>query len=500
MANKKLFAGITAAVAVLGVGASLLTTTRGNIFRLDASEQTYSVILDVTNANTLTATSTGGAEIKFAAEGLTASEGKLGVLAKDGYITLAENYSLNNLKSFAVVCDNNKAIELSYGFTAGTWVREGLKDWVPSTAGEESLLNEHPNYIKLTANAEVSITSVKFTYSASANNCTTPTAKPSIYNDIDWQIVGAHNSWNTSTGNKFTLNTKNANMEYVEFMTSVKFAENSEFKIIKGADWSAFNKLSVSGDAIPNLITMPSATTGADRSNAKAKFGYEFTFYYRINYADKSAYVWIPTPTNPVEKDDTDTTRIYFEKPASYGATVYAHYWDNYGNGTSWPGVKMTLESGNLYYVDYNTKFYTNVLFHDNTTANKTPDLVSPTDGINVKFVVGAGWVEKDFSEEVSTEMNIYVDVTGPKWTKVNAHMWDGSLAGTNWPGIALTKVSGNIWKVKTFELGQYNKIIFNNGSGKQTADLTLPLAAGSHLFTLNSSGNNGTWSTYTPA
>lgn len=67
--------------------------------------------------------------------------------------------------------------------------------------------------------------------------------------------------------------------------------------------------------------------------------------------------------------------------------------------------------------------------------------------------------------------------VNTPGWAKVNVHAWDGTAAGTNWPGTTATKDTWQ-WNGKDVyyleaEAGAYEKCIFNNGSGAQSADLT---------------------------
>ena len=484
MANKKLIVGLAAGVLCLGVVATVSLTGKTPLFNLTADEQTYSVTLDATNADSLLGKSTGGASLQFVAEGLTEVDGKLGKLSKGGYIALDKGVSLNNLKSLSVASDNYNAVQFSYAFEEDTWLRE---DITLSETGTVSL-DEHPNYIKISASDDVTLDSVTFTYTTDGGICTTPTATPKDYQGTTWQIVGGHNGWNTGTGTKFTLNTKNPDLTCIEYKASVKLGENTEFKIIQGSTWDAFNQLELGAEE--NLLTIPAK--GNNRGNAVSKQGVTLDFYLKISGTTTS--VWVAKANNPVAKDDTDTTRVYFEAPASYGSTVYAYTWDNYGNiAKAWPGTQMTLESGNLYYVEYQTEYYTNVIFNNNNGA-QTNDLVSPTDGVNVKYVVGAGWVEKDYSEPIVTTMDIYVDIGTKTWTTVTAHLWGGSLAGTSWPGKKLTNVSGKIWKLETFNVGDYINIIFSGNGLGQTGDLKLPEAGGSWLYTLSS----GTWTAYT--
>ena len=57
-------------------------------------------------------------------------------------------------------------------------------------------------------------------------------------------------------------------------------------------------------------------------------------------------------------------------------------------------------------------------------------------------------------------------------WDEVYCYMWkDGSGDNQGWPGIKMTKGEGNLWSYSIS--GDWDKIIFNNGSGTQTADMS---------------------------
>lgn len=68
--------------------------------------------------------------------------------------------------------------------------------------------------------------------------------------------------------------------------------------------------------------------------------------------------------------------------------------------------------------------------------------------------------------------------VNSTKWSTVSVHAWEGTAAGTTWPGKPATKAS---YQLQGFDVwyfvaapGAYKKCIFNNnGAGAQTADLT---------------------------
>ena len=72
-------------------------------------------------------------------------------------------------------------------------------------------------------------------------------------------------------------------------------------------------------------------------------------------------------------------------------------------------------------------------------------------------------------------------------WSTVNAYYWsDSNTTMTSWPGVAMTSVGNNTYRVEVPSGAQY--IIFNNGSA-QTGDLTIP--AMNYIY------NNGSWSPY---
>ena len=88
--------------------------------------------------------------------------------------------------------------------------------------------------------------------------------------------------------------------------------------------------------------------------------------------------------------------------------------------------------------------------------------------------------------------VTIYFDNTGADWAAVRAHYWsDGdSSTHTDWPGVTMTPVEGAIYSVE-IPAGATD-IIFNNGVGSQSDDLTIP-TDGKNLYTWKTRG----WSVY---
>ncbi len=69
----------------------------------------------------------------------------------------------------------------------------------------------------------------------------------------------------------------------------------------------------------------------------------------------------------------------------------------------------------------------------------------------------------------------VYFQNTG-NWSKVNAYMWyDGksNVKNKEWPGEAMTDEGDGVW---SYDIkGEYDHIIFNNGSGTQTGNILYP-------------------------
>lgn len=78
-------------------------------------------------------------------------------------------------------------------------------------------------------------------------------------------------------------------------------------------------------------------------------------------------------------------------------------------------------------------------------------------------------------------------------WNKLYCYMWSDGLGNNDaWPGVEMTKVSDDVYSYTL--TGDYANVIFNNGSGSQTADLTYP--GNGKIYDLSA----GKWSDYEDA
>lgn len=75
-------------------------------------------------------------------------------------------------------------------------------------------------------------------------------------------------------------------------------------------------------------------------------------------------------------------------------------------------------------------------------------------------------------------------------WTNLYCYMWtDGAGNNATWPGQAMTKVEDDVYAYTVS--GDFKNVIFNNGSGKQTGNLTY--AGNGQIYDLST----GKWSAY---
>ena len=212
------------------------------------------------------------------------------------------------------------------------------------------------------------------------------------------------------------------------------------------------------------------------------------------------------TPDIPGGGEDTGSTmRVYFKSPTSWtNANIY--YWGTSSQPVQWPGVAMNKDSElNLWYYDYDTTLYSNVIFNDGT--NQSEDLHSPTSETSDCYVWNNGWYNEDTTEvppTIDTSAYDYFLVPGP-WAAANAWFaaWVWGTGAGQW--VTLTKLDSNL---AGFDLPEdVSKIIFvrfnptvstptwENGVWNQTGDLNIP-SNGSNCYTITGWGTtDGSWS-----
>ena len=178
--------------------------------------------------------------------------------------------------------------------------------------------------------------------------------------------------------------------------------------------------------------------------------------------------------TEPVVMKFVSATQKFYEitfiytivggtEPVKYTVTVKAENGTVEGAGEYEEGAEATLTA------TANEGFeFTCWTVGEDTVSTKNPYKFNVTADVEVV----ANFQEAAVVEP-TTETVYFINNKG--WSKVNAYAWE-PVQNANWPGLAATKEAEQIggYDVYSFtaEAGKYANVIFNNGSGQQTADL----------------------------
>ena len=174
--------------------------------------------------------------------------------------------------------------------------------------------------------------------------------------------------------------------------------------------------------------------------------------------------------TTTGEEETTKTSDDYnmYYKNTKNWDKVYAYYWsESNPKMVKWPGKEMANVGGDIYGLNIPTS--AKYIIFTNGNGTQTDDLA--IEGFEKVYNNG---VWEMFSEEETTKPGNYIFFSNDNnWNKVYAYYWSNSNTKmTTWPGVQMTKMSGNVYKVEVPSDARY--IIFNNGNGSQTSDLTI--------------------------
>lgn len=196
-------------------------------------------------------------------------------------------------------------------------------------------------------------------------------------------------------------------------------------------------------------------------------------------YSDGSSEIIPEDPEDPADGS-------IFYKNTNNWSDVYIYYWsDENTQMTTWPGVQMTNTGNNVYKAEI--PMDAQYAIFSNKGNSQTSDLT--LDGYG-KIYDNGNWSsyssEPEKPEDPADDCIYYQNTNN--WNTVYAYYWSSSNTQmTTWPGVKMTNVGSGVWKTDVPEDAEY--IIFTNGSGQQTGDLTI-----------NGTGkiyNNNGWSDY---
>ena len=189
---------------------------------------------------------------------------------------------------------------------------------------------------------------------------------------------------------------------------------------------------------------------------------------------------WKALP-NIVNAETTGKT-VYFNNSLYEEVYAYAYTYNEEKNA-NWPGVKMDVVEGRLDGMSSYTfdSDYYYVIFNNGDGKGRQTDnlLLSEVDFENNKTFYDAEnkiWttIPEDAEPEQPTTKRVYTSNVG--WTanegKIYAYAWDNE-GNNGWPGQEMTE-DQTVENLYYIDLPtSYENIIFNNGNGAQTADLT---------------------------
>ncbi len=204
----------------------------------------------------------------------------------------------------------------------------------------------------------------------------------------------------------------------------------------------------------------------------------EYTFYVK-KYKDGGDSIWVAVPTIVDPTPDVPVTgdimTIYYYNLKGW-SNVNAYAWNANGNN-SWPGEKMTAveDHDGWYSIEISTS-YTSIIFNAGQGLEQSADIAIDADK---HYFNGYEWTD-GYNLYTKTTRTVYFKNTS-NWNTVNAYAWQSNnTTNTNksWPGVEMTAVDGHDgWYMLEISV-DYDMIIFNNGSGTQTPDISYKLGS----------------------
>lgn len=216
-----------------------------------------------------------------------------------------------------------------------------------------------------------------------------------------------------------------------------------------------------------------------------------------------------PGPGPQPEPDDPkplvvykDETCAFFHNTSGWGGNIYAWCWndkDNYTGGT-WPGTVCEYLGNGYWKWSYGSKEIpeagTYIIF--NASGSQTANLtfqngaVYAADG-TVEQVIPEGEEvnpdpqpdpdpDPDPTPDPTESYTVYFDNGPTTWATVNIHYWGGESA-SSWPGVKMTLCPGSSSVYYYVVPAGTTGLVFNNGGGSQTGDLT---ALPNHIYSIN--------------
>lgn len=184
------------------------------------------------------------------------------------------------------------------------------------------------------------------------------------------------------------------------------------------------------------------------------------------------------------QADAASFTEVYLDKSDcskfKQSGTTYCYYYGSENPSVAWPGVAM-LEANGLCRASIPSDASA-IVFNlegwdgDCKTEDLTFDSSKPLWTIYTNNTDGSN--QKAYDTVYRKTIYVLDKNNSPLSVTKKMHAWrnDGSSAGaTTWPGVDMTRVGGESTHIYSARvLGNIDRVIFNNNSGNQTANLTI--------------------------
>lgn len=183
-------------------------------------------------------------------------------------------------------------------------------------------------------------------------------------------------------------------------------------------------------------------------------------------------------------------SKAYFRKPAEWGEpNIYVFTNEGeFKEVNGWPGVKMIKVPGTetLYSYTLPQNFgNATVIFNDkipgSNTGSQTDNLVLPFETSKIydeKTKLLRDFTADDFKEPEKPAVasqgvtKVYFKNT-ENWSNVKIYYWQDGSPSVEWPGVSMVDEGNDLFSYNLPKGYENAKVIFNNGNGKQTVDLS---------------------------
>ncbi len=403
-------------------------------------------------------------------------------------VAFARNYSKNGVtdKVACVVGANANAsitITLNNTFANGTVVRNAYDGATATVAGGKVTFNSgaHGTILVEEVKGSTPTVPVVTTTQAAPTTVTTPAPQPTNPVDPSTSIIRGDAD--------------------LSGKVNVKDATSIQKHIAELSQLSADGKIAANVDG--------NTTVNVKDATAIQKFIAGYDNVYGIGELISGGTV-DPKPTTPVVTEPVDTTpdvtepiqgdtidltaiegQIIVLANSSYG-TPYQHCWtDGGGAYNEWPGEALQQATGSYYFAIIPDE--ANMIIFNDGNGAQTADLQIPGE-FAIYDMASNSW---------AGYLSDYVDVTkfpltgfdvptpgptpGPTptpdpdgnyiylkdaagWGAGYCHSWSSS-SGTAWPGVQMESMGNNLYRISIDST--HTGVVFNNGNGTQTGDLT---------------------------